>query len=472
MNVLKRFSLLPWMSIILCLGCLAAASAATLPARRDIPDAKAQAAMEKLVRELYAKEYADHAPAARRKLAAKLLDQADRTQNDPTAQYVLWKEAADLACQGGDSLAALRALTLMDRDFQINGLQLKEAALRQVLRSIRLPQQARDTAEQAMLLADDAELNQDEPSAERLDGLAQAAANKSRQVKLALEVRDRKKEFADLRRQRSECEASEAKLKSNQADAADRLRIGKMRCFMLGDWKTGLPLLADGSDAALQTSARCELAAQPDDALACMAVANTWWDQAQHQNRLEQRQVLRHAAQWYRRARPGVSGVNLDIAEQRLTQIPLTTMEIARLSPGLTTDIFSGQQFDHFLVRRIDPQINFNWGNDALGPTLPKDDFSLRWRGYVLAPREGLYTFVLLANSGGRLAIDGKKLIDSDKLSHSRKGVRVQLHLSSGAHALRAACWDGGGTAKAILQWIVPGESEPVAVPPQALRRE
>jgi hypothetical protein len=232
------------MSIILGLICLAAAPPATLPARRQVPDASAQAAMEKLVRDLYAKEYADHAPAARRKLAAKLLDQADRTQNDPTAQYVLWKEAADLACQGGDPLAALRALTLMDRDFQIDGPQLKEAALRQILRSIQLPQQARDTAEQALLLADDAELNQDDASASRLIALAQAAANKSRQVQLALEVRDRSQELADLRRERSEFDASEAKLKSNQADAADRLRIGKMRCFVLSDWKTGLPMLA------------------------------------------------------------------------------------------------------------------------------------------------------------------------------------------------------------------------------------
>jgi hypothetical protein len=428
--------------------------------------------MKKLVRELYTKEYADRTPSARQKLAAKLLDQADRTKNDATARYVLWKEAADLAAQAGDSTLAMRALTRMDRDFQINAMKLKESALREIIRSIRTPQQAQAAARQALILADEATLRQDEPAADRLMAVAEAAANQGGQVKMALEVRDRKKEYAALRHEQSEFEASLLKLRQNQADASDRLRVGKMRCFMRGDWKDGLPMLANGADVALQNAARCELATQPNDPLACMATANGWWDQASAQPRLARQQIRHHAAQWYRRARPGLSGVNLEIAEKRLAEVPLTSTEIGGLSPGLMTDIFSGQNFDHFLMRRVDPQINFNWGTDAIGPTLPRDDFSLQWRGYLLADREGLYTFVLLANSGGRLAIDGNTIIDSDKLSHSRKGVRAQLHLSSGAHALRAACWDGGGTAKAILQWIVPGELDPIAVPSEALRRE
>jgi hypothetical protein len=454
-----------------CLASLAAGPA-TMPGKREIPDAKAQATMERMIRELYAKAYADHSPAARRKLAGQLLDQADRTPNDPVAQYVLWNEAADLACQGGDAPGAIRALSLMGEIYRIDAMALKTAALRRIVRSIRTAEQARETVQQALKLADDALAQQDDSTADQLMAVAEAAAQKSGQVKLALEVRDRKKELGTLRRERGLFEAAEARLRQNQADADDRLRVGRMRCFMLGDWATGLPLLANGSDAPLQALAKRELGAQPEDPLACMGVANAWWDQAQHMDRLARREVLHHAAQWYRRARAHVSGLNLQIAETHLAQVPLTPRELAHLSPGLTADIYSGQQFDHFLVRRIDPQINFDWGTNAIGPTLPKDDFSLRWQGYLLAPRQGDYTLVLMANSGGRLAIDGKTLIDSSKLSHSRKGARVELSLTAGAHALRVEAWDGGGTAKAILQWIVPGEANSVTVPPEALRRE
>jgi hypothetical protein len=458
---------------LICLTCLAAATQPTsAPSKRNVPGAEAQATMQKLVRELYAAQYADHTSSARQKLANRLLEQADRTKNDSTARYILWKEATELGCEAGDSNIAMRALTQMDQDFDINAIQLKESALRKILRSIQTPQQAQAMAHQALILADDATLREDGAAADQLVLMAEAAADKSGQVSLALQVRDRKREYARIRQEETEFQTSLVNLKQNRSDASDRLRIGKMQCFIRGNWAAGLPMLADGADTALKKAAQLELGAKTNDALSCMAVGNNWWDQAPAQARLARQQIRHHAAQWYRRAAPGLSGVNLEIVEKRLAEVPLTAAEVAALSPGLRADIFSGQNFDHFLVRRIDPQINFNWGTDAIGPTLPKDDFSLQWRGYVLVDRDGEYTFVLLANSGGRLTIDGITILSSDKLSHSRKGARAKLYLSSGAHSLRAACWDGGGTAKAILQWIVPGESEPVVVPPEVLRRE
>lgn len=470
---MNRFILLA-ASCGLCVVGLAAVPA-TGPAgsaRASVPDASSQAAMQKLVHELYARQYGDSAAASRTKLANMLLDQAGRTHSDATARFVLLKEAADLACAANDADTAIRAIDLLAGDFDIEPFDLKIAALRRIVLAVSASNQARRAVEQCLDLAEEAMLRQHDAAAESLLGLAQNAANKSNQVNVALKVRQRQKEFTALRQEQGEFQAAQVRLRAGQASAADRLVIGKMLCFLIGDWKNGLGLLADGQDADLSKIAGMELRAVPGNAMVCMGVANAWWEVAQHQPRMQKKQVLRHAAQWYRQARPNLSGVNLDIAEARLAQVPLTTEDIASLKPGLTTDIYSGQNFEHFLVRRVDRQINFNWGSGPIGPTLPKDDFSLRWQGYLLTSSEGEYTFILLANSGGRLMIDGKMLIDSDKLGHKRKGAAVQQRLASGAHAFRAEAWDGGGTAKAIVQWIVPGETEATAIPPEALRRE
>jgi hypothetical protein len=178
--------------------------------------------------------------------------------------------------------------------------------------------------------------------------------------------------------------------------------------------------------------------------------------------------VQNHAAYWYRRALPGLGGVNLALAEQRLATMPPDRLLIHQLQAGLITDIYAGQQFQHRLLRRVDGQINNDWGKQAPGEGLPKDDFSVRWSGFLKIDRPGHYTFAVIANTGARLIIDGKTLIESENLSRSRKGIQAAIDLAEGAHALRAEVWDGSGIARMILLWAPPGTDKPLPVPPEA----
>src|SRR6185295_10088639 len=46
---------------------------------------------------------------------------------------------------------------------------------------------------------------------------------------------------------------------------------------------------------------------------------------------------------------------------------------------GLRGDYYSGMNFDTFVFSRIDPQVNFDWGNGSPDTSIPVDGFSVRW---------------------------------------------------------------------------------------------
>src|SRR5579862_1184120 len=61
--------------------------------RSPIPDAARQHEAEKVVKDLFKEQYGKKTPADRRALGLQLLEQAAKSQDDPSAQWVLLREA-------------------------------------------------------------------------------------------------------------------------------------------------------------------------------------------------------------------------------------------------------------------------------------------------------------------------------------------------------------------------------------------
>jgi len=93
------------------------------------PDAAAQAAAEKLIRNLFEDDFARKKPAEQLALSTKLLDQAKETKDDPAARFVLLREARDLAVQAGDVVQALRIVDVLAREFDVSAPAFKTAVL-------------------------------------------------------------------------------------------------------------------------------------------------------------------------------------------------------------------------------------------------------------------------------------------------------------------------------------------------------
>ena len=63
-------------------------------------------------------------------------------------------------------------------------------------------------------------------------------------------------------------------------------------------------------------------------------------------------------------------------------------------------------------LTRIDPQLDFNWGENAPVPDVPAQAFSARWSGQVAAQFTESYTFHVEAGGGARLWLDGQLILN------------------------------------------------------------
>src|SRR5579864_8337658 len=81
---------------------LAPQEARSQAARAPVPDAAKQREAEKTIRDLYKADYARKSPADRDTLVRTLLAQGQKSQDDPAAQFVFYREAQDLAAQSGN----------------------------------------------------------------------------------------------------------------------------------------------------------------------------------------------------------------------------------------------------------------------------------------------------------------------------------------------------------------------------------
>jgi hypothetical protein len=83
---------------------------------------------------------------------------------------------------------------------------------------------------------------------------------------------------------------------------------------------------------------------------------------------------------------------------------------------GLRGQYFGSREFnaEKFRFKRIDPEVNFDWGNSTPDPEqLQRQTFYIVWEGSVLAPDTGTYEFVVRTEHATRLTINEVPLIDA-----------------------------------------------------------
>ncbi|NBR85447.1 MAG: hypothetical protein EBS84_08205 [Proteobacteria bacterium] len=80
---------------------------------------------------------------------------------------------------------------------------------------------------------------------------------------------------------------------------------------------------------------------------------------------------------------------------------------------GLLASYYRRTQLDSSsAVTRIDPQLDFDWGNNAPVPEVPAESFSARWSGQVAAQFTESYTFHVETGGGVKLWLDGVLILD------------------------------------------------------------
>ncbi len=127
-----------------------------------------------------------------------------------------------------------------------------------------------------------------------------------------------------------------------------------------------------------------------------------------------------------------------------------------RIGGGVRADYYKGMNFESRVLTKTDPQINFNWGNNAPDPAVGVDSFSVRWTGEVEAAFTETYTFYVNTDDGVRLWVDGQLLVDRwvDQAPTENFG-RVDL-VAGNTYSFVMEYYENGGGAVAELRWSSP----------------
>lgn len=137
---------------------------------------------------------------------------------------------------------------------------------------------------------------------------------------------------------------------------------------------------------------------------------------------------------------------------------------------GLTGRYYAGKNFDTLLLTRVE-NINFDWGSGSPDPSVPGNDFSVRWSGKLVPQYSEEYTLYTLANNGVRVWIDDELLIDDWNTNRETED-SVTITLEAGQmYDIRVEFLEENGQANVSLSWSSPSQPKEI-IPVDALYPE
>ena len=144
----------------------------------------------------------------------------------------------------------------------------------------------------------------------------------------------------------------------------------------------------------------------------------------------------------YHLANPG--GQRLNLAPAYVVTVPLTR---TRSVNGLRGEYFDATSGDQPVLTRIDPRINFDWGETTPAPGVPADNFRVRWTGSLVPKFSEAYRFSVEADDTLELAIGGTVVT-----GRRRRDDRVDLTAGQPV-PIRIDFSESSGRATARLYW-------------------
>ncbi|MDR3709907.1 MAG: glycoside hydrolase family 3 C-terminal domain-containing protein [Capsulimonadaceae bacterium] len=159
------------------------------------------------------------------------------------------------------------------------------------------------------------------------------------------------------------------------------------------------------------------------------------------------------------------AGANVTInaveGRQGTKTIPASAFTTPDGLPGLKAQYFANEELNGTpVVTRIDPNIDFDWGNSAVpAPGVKHDHFSVRWTGKFAVPTTGVYEIAMSADDGCRVFLDGHSIIHHWEHGAAFPHAKTIMLTKGRTYNLRVDYFQGTGLASANLGWVQPGEA-------------
>jgi glucose/arabinose dehydrogenase len=147
---------------------------------------------------------------------------------------------------------------------------------------------------------------------------------------------------------------------------------------------------------------------------------------------------------------------------------------------GLSATYFSNVDLTGTTVTRVDPTVDFDWGDGSPAPAIGINNFSARWTGQVTPKVSGTQTFYTLSDDGVRLWVNGVLLIDNwtdhgptentgtiNLTAGQRYDVKMEYYEHSNG-AVARLLWSAAGVAKEVVpaSQLFPSGATPPPPPP------
>jgi beta-glucosidase len=121
---------------------------------------------------------------------------------------------------------------------------------------------------------------------------------------------------------------------------------------------------------------------------------------------------------------------------------------------GLRGEYFANRNLEgEPALVRTDEKIDFDWGQGSPDPSLPQDNFSVRWSGFLVAEETGDYEISVTSDDGARLILDGKVITEywGDRAAATDLAT---VHLEAGKRVpITLEYYEAGGYASVSLGW-------------------
>ena len=130
---------------------------------------------------------------------------------------------------------------------------------------------------------------------------------------------------------------------------------------------------------------------------------------------------------------------------------------------GLSAEYFDNPNLQGAPVQqRTDAQVDFDFTGQPQErpPGIDAENFSVRWKGKVVAPTTGHYQFSITSDDGCRFFFDGKQVVDHWVTGHARAQTYDVDLVAGQVHDIRLEYFQAAGTASAQLAWRAPGVNQ------------
>lgn len=120
---------------------------------------------------------------------------------------------------------------------------------------------------------------------------------------------------------------------------------------------------------------------------------------------------------------------------------------------GLRGEYYDNMDLTLFKSTRVDPVIDFDWGEGSPADSINEDSYSIRWTGKVEPLYSETYTFYTCTDDGVRLWVNGTLLIDKWQ-SQSATEYSAKIDLEAGKkYDIKMEYYDHRRGASAKLMW-------------------